>query len=133
MEFCFSSGYRLNFALRAQNRWCQKPDGSWLKLSNKTLVNMTKANDFSMRWKKANFMQGLQAASPLSILTFGGKRATWNNCGILLDGLAQVSCKADLQESLLKLRETFVNLLSVFLEGRSNSEVAAAQFRRLLC
>ena len=72
-------------------------------------------------------MQGHQAASPLSILTFGGKRATCNNCGILLDGLVQVSWQAALEESLLKLRETFVTLLSDFLEGQCTSVVAADQ------
>ena len=131
VEFCVSSGNRLNFALRAQNQWCQKPDGSWLKLSSKTLVDVSKVNGFFYAMVKGRFMQGLQAALPLSILTFGGTRATRSNSGILLDGLVHVSCNPACPETLLNLRENFVTLLSAFLIGQSKSADAAV-FRRLL-
>ena len=78
------------------------------------------------------FMTGLHAPSPLSILTFGGKRATRDTSGILLDDMVHVSFETTAPDSLLKLRETFVALLSAFLEGHSHLDNEVFQFRRML-
>ena len=104
VEFCVSSGYRLNFALRARNQRCRKPDGSWLNFPRKTLVTTAKVPAFFYAMERANCMQGLHTATPLSVLTFCGKQATCNDCGILLDDLVQVSRQPALDESLLPLR-----------------------------
>ena len=129
MEFCISSGYRQNFVVRTMKRWCKKPCGSAQQFSKKTLVDVNKGTCFLYTMQTAQYIHGLQAVSPLSILTFGGKRAIVSNDGILLDDILQVSCKPC--ESLRMIRQKFVTLLSNFLQGHYNPE-HVEHFRRFL-
>ena len=133
VEFAFCSGFRGRVAVRSRGRSFQLHSGGQVKLSKKSLVTEESVSGVFYVTQNDYFVSGLQPASGLSLLAFGGSQVTKSARSVVIDGLFEMSCVEFVPEPLYHLRSTLASLLCAFLQGRGDRRLDVQRMKTLLC